>query len=266
MDREWWSVVNKSYLPRISAVAICVFVVGSVLVSIPALDGGSRPVDFLAQVFRLSGRFFPPDFSVLAEVGAAFFETFQIATLATLFSVVISVFIAAGTSEILSPVLVRWIFRLFLSFVRTVPSLIWAVILVALVGPTPRAGVIALTLYSIGYLGRFFIESIEASDKQPAQWLQAHGAKSFQVFQYSLWPNIKATLTSQSLWMWEYNIRSASIIGYVGAGGLGLQLHIYQEYGQWNRFSTVLLVFFAVVLVLEGLSALVRRAGRVERK
>lgn len=256
----------KSVGRQFSSIFLALVVVVSVILSLPALDGGSRSVDFFAQLWRLAARFFPPDLSVLPEVGRAFFETFQIATLATLFSVIFSIFVAAGTSEDLSPRWIRWSCRIFLSAIRTVPSLIWAVILVALVGPTPRAGVIALTLYSIGYLGRFFVESMDASDRLPAQWLHAHGAKPFQVFQYALWPNLKATLASQSLWMWEYNIRSASIIGYVGAGGLGLQLHIYQEYGQWNRFSTVLLVFFAVVLILEVLSALVRRSGRVERK
>lgn len=238
---------------------------GSILISLPALDGGTREVDFITQLLRLVDRFFPPDLSVLPEVGQAFFETFQIATLATLFAVLFSILLAALSIDEISPWPLRFTLRVVLSALRTVPSLIWAVILVAMVGPTPRAGVIALTLYSMGYLGRFFLETLDASDRKPAQWLRQHGASPFQVFQFSLWPNIKASLQSQSLWMWEYNIRSASIIGYVGAGGLGLQLHIYQEYGQWNRFATVLLFFFAVVLTLELLSAAIRRSAQIRR-
>ena len=85
------------------------------------------------------------------------------------------------------------------------------------------------------------------------------GAGRIQAFHYGLWPAVRPLIWSHTLWMLEYNIRSASIIGYVGAGGIGLQLLRYQEFGQWDRFATVLICIFAIVIGLDALSGWVRR-------
>ena len=89
--------------------------------------------------------------------------------------------------------------------------------------------------------------------------LRALGARTIQSFQYGLWPHAKPLVWSYSLWMLKYNIRSAAIIGYVGAGGVGLQLYTYQEYYQWNKFATVLLFILALVTVLDFLGERVRK-------
>lgn len=223
------------------------------------LKGSGRDLDYWGNLGRFLSRFFPPDFSVARETLAALGETFQIATMATLFAIVLSIPLAIAGAQTLAP---RWLVlltRMVMNSVRTIPSLIWALIAVAIVGANALAGVIALTFYSIGYLGKFFSDAFESVDVNVAKALRALGAGRIQAFQYGLWPQAKPLVWSTSLWMLEYNIRSATIIGYVGAGGVGLQLYTYQEYYQWDRFATVLLFMLAVVSLLDFLGESIRR-------
>jgi phosphonate transport system permease protein len=221
------------------------------LSSLPALHGSGRDLDYLANINRFVQQFFPPDFSVTGRVLAALLETARIAVMATLFGMVFSIPLAIAGSRTLSPLWLVIPSRMIMNAIRTIPNLIWALIAVAIVGANPLAGVIALTFYSIGYLGKFFSDAFESVDLDVALGLRATGADALQSFQYGLWPHAKPLIWSTSLWMLEYNIRSASIIGYVGAGGLGTLLHSYQEYGQWNRFCTVLIFLLLVVTALD---------------
>ncbi|NJK92210.1 MAG: phosphonate ABC transporter, permease protein PhnE [Blastochloris sp.] len=230
---------------------IVLLVLLGVASSLPALRGAGRDLDYLRNLLAFLGKFFPPDFSVVPKVLVALGETAQIAIMATLFSMILSLPLAVLASRTLSP---RWLVlpsRLLLNAIRTIPSLIWALIAVAIVGANPLAGVIALTFYSIGYLGKFYSDAFESVDLDVAQGLRAMGADALQSFQYGLWPHAKPLIWSNSLWMLEYNIRSAAIIGYVGAGGIGTQLHTYQEYGRWDGFCTVLIFIFILVTVLD---------------
>jgi phosphonate transport system permease protein len=130
---------------------------------------------------------------------------------------------------------------------------------VAVIGANPLAGVCALTLYSLGYLGKFYSDAFESIDPGVAEALRAAGADPVQVFQYGVWPHAKPAIWSQTLWMLEYNIRSATIIGYVGAGGIGSWLHAYQEFYQWQKFCAVLCCILVIVLALDFTGALVRK-------
>ena len=132
--------------------------------------------------------------------------------------------------------------RMLLNVIRTIPSLLWAILAVVLVGSNSLAGVIALSFYSTGYLAKFFSEAFESADLKGQEALLNLGAGRIQAFQYGLWPNLRPIIWSHCLWMLEYNVRSASIIGYVGAGGIGLHLKLYAESADsWNKFSMVLL-------------------------
>jgi phosphonate transport system permease protein len=222
--------------------------------SLPALQGANRELDFWQQVRRLSQSFFPPDFGVWPELAASLAETLRIATLATVFGSLLALGLAFLGSPRFVPAYIRGPVIVLLALVRSIPSLILAVLAVALFGVNPRAGVLALAVYSAGYLGRFFLDILEQSDPRPAEWMRLHGAPALQIFVLGQWPNLAPAFWSKILWMWEYNIRSAAIIGYVGAGGIGMQLQIYQEYGQWDRFSTALLMIFGIVLVMELLN------------
>jgi len=233
--------------------------------SLPALRGPGRDLDYLANLRRFLGRFFPPDLSVLGTTLSGLAETFQIAVLATLAAVALSIPLALAGARTLAPRPLVILARMAMNAIRTLPSLIWALLAVAVVGANPVAGVVALTFYSMGYLGKFFSDAFESVDLKVAAGLRALGAHPLQAFQFGLWPQTRPLLWSQALWMLEYNLRSAAIVGYVGAGGIGVQLHAYQEYYQWDRFATVLLCILVLVtaldLVGERLRAHITRRG-----
>jgi len=239
-------------------VLIIAFVLAA-LASTPALRGSGRDLDYLGNVSRFLGHFFPPDWSVWRETLRALGETFQIAIMATLFATVLSFPLAALGARTLSPTWIVVPARFFMNLARTIPSLVWALIGVAIVGANPLAGVIALTFYSLGYLGKFFSDAFESVDSEVARGLRAIGADRVQAFQYGLWPHAKPLVASHVLWMLEYNLRAASIIGYVGAGGLGAQLASYYEYFAWSKVATVLIFILALVSVLDLLGEWVRR-------
>jgi phosphonate transport system permease protein len=227
--------------------------------SLPALRGSGRDLDHAANLLRFLKRFFPPDFSVAGQIFEALVETIQIAVLATCFSILLAFPLAAAGAQTLSPWWLVAIARMIMNCIRTIPSLIWALLAVAVVGPYPLAGVIGLSFYSLGYLGKFFSDAFESVDLEVARGLRAIGAGRIQAFQHGLWPNTRPMIWSYSLWMLEYNIRSASIVGYVGAGGVGMLLHVYQEYYQWDRFAAVLLFILALVTLLDLAGEWVRK-------
>ena len=230
-----------------------------VVFSMSALQGNDREIDYWASFLRFASAFAHPDFSIWPQVLTALLETLEVAVLATFFSIIGSFILALGAAQSIAPRGLVLILRMLLNVVRTIPSLIWALLAVAVVGPSPLAGVIGLTFYSIGYLGKFYSEAFESVDMDVFHSLRGLGADWLQAFQFGLWPHAKPLIWSHSLWMLEYNIRAASIIGYVGAGGIGLQLHIYQEFGAWDRFATVLLFILAVVAVLDLLGQKIRQ-------
>jgi phosphonate transport system permease protein len=251
-ERPWYerlNALNMTLLIFLLAVVFSGFFV----------SGSGRSLNVAENLSRFAQDFFPPDWSVLDQTMAALLETVVIAVLATFFAIIISLVLSIGAAQNLAPTWVVITIRMILNMIRTVPSLIWAVIAVVAVGANAVAGVIALTFYSIGYLGKFFSESFESMNMDVARSLRGIGANPLQAYQYGIWPHAKPMIWSHSIWMLEYNIRSASIIGYVGAGGLGLQLHAYQEYGQYDRFATVLICILVVVTSLDFLSEWIRR-------
>lgn len=230
----------------------------AVIFSLPAMRGSGRDLDYLSNFRRFLSQFFPPDLSVAPQVLSALGETIQIAVMATLFAAIIALPLAVAGSQTIAPRWLNLVTRMILNVIRTLPSLIWALVAVAVVGPNPLAGVVGLTFYSVGYLGKFFSDAFESIDTEISDGLRQLGAGRVQAFQYGLFPQVKPLIMSHLLWMLEYNIRSAAIIGYVGAGGVGLLLHTYQEFAQWDRFSTVLLFILVLVTTLDLLGEWLR--------
>lgn len=227
--------------------------------SLDALEGSPRNISITHQASQLFNQFFPPDFSVLPDITEGLIETFQIAFWATGFALFLAIPLSLGASRKISTKWTSSFFLLLLTVIRTIPSLVWAVIFVAMTGPYPLAGVLALTFYSASYLGKFFTDTLDALDFKGYYWMKSHKVPTPIAFWYTLWPELKKLFLAQTLWMFEYNIRSASIIGYVGAGGLGLKLHTYQEYGRWNQFAAVLIVIFVIVLAMERISSYIKK-------
>ena len=241
--------------PRIAGLVLLL----AVLFSLPVLQPAGRDLDYAANISRFLSRFWPPDFSILPQVLPSLVETLQMAVLAAIASAVLAMPLAIAASRSIAPRPVVAATRLAMSFIRAIPGLIWALIAVAIFGANTLAGVIALVIYSLGYLGKFFSDAFESADPAVSKALRATGAGRLQAFQYGIWPQARPLVWSHTLWMLEYNIRSATIIGYVGAGGIGAWLYTYQEFYQWYKFSAVLACILAAVILLDIAGSRLRR-------
>lgn len=243
-------------------VTFLLFLLGA-LGSLPAVEGSGRNLDYWGNISRFASQFFPPDWSILGRTFEGIIETVQIALVSTLLAIIISIALSIGAARTIAPLWLLWPIRMFLNLIRTIPSLLWALLAVVIVGSNPLAGVIALTFYSVGYLAKFFSEAFESTNTDAQKALRSLGASPLQAFQYGLWPNARPIIWSHCLWMLEYNVRSASIIGYVGAGGIGLHLKLYAESANsWNKFSMVLLCILIIVTILDFTGEKIRKSIR----
>ena len=243
-------------------ITFLLFLLGAVG-ALPSIEGSGRDLDYWGNLSRFASQFFPPDWSILNRTLEGLLETVQIALVSTLLSIVISIVLSIGAARTIAPLWLLWPTRMILNVIRTIPSLLWALLAVVIVGSNPLAGVIALSFYSVGYLAKFFSETFETANTDAQQALRSLGASPLQAFQFGLWPNARPIIWSHCLWMLEYNVRSASIIGYVGAGGIGLHLKLYAESADsWNKFSLVLLCILAIVTVLDFTGEKIRQSIR----
>ncbi len=213
----------------------------------------------LANFGRFASELFPPDLSVLPVVLGALAETVEMAFAGTLLGFFLSFPLGVLGTRTLFPRPVVLAVRLAVAVIRTVPSLLWAVIMVIVVGLGPLAGTLALAVYTVGYLAKLYAEILEGVDPEVIEAVRGLGARRHHLVRYVLWPESANTLLSQLLFMLEYNIRSSTVLGLVGAGGIGFYMQVYISTLAYSRLATVLLAVLAVVLIMDGLSAWVRR-------
>lgn len=223
-----------------------------------SFDGaGSALFDFLRRVIPES----PAAFLALPWYGLllSLIETIQMAIIGTVLGIAVSLPMAVFASRQTSPRWLRIPMRFFLNLVRTIPSIFWGLIFVAIVGLGPVAGVLALAAYSVGYLTKFFYEGLEDVDSRAGAALRALGASRLQIFTQAIFPAARPVLVAACLFVFEYNIRSASILGIVGAGGIGQDLMYYFEWRDFSSAAAGLLLILVVVVALDSISELWRR-------
>ena len=143
---------------------------------------------------------------------------------------------------------------------RSINSLIWALILVAIVGPGIFAGVLAIGLRSIGFCAKLLYEAIEEIDENQVEAVRATGANKYQVLVYGIVPQVLPAFAGISVFRWDINIRESTILGLVGAGGIGLYLSSSISSLAWTQVSVILLVIIATVILSEWLSAKIRHS------
>ena len=199
--------------------------------------------------------------SFLAAVARATWVTFQIATLGSLLAALLALPLAllvARNLHVSWPL--AWAAKGVLDVSRAVHTLVFGLILVGIVGLGPTAGVLAIALHSMGTYGKLFAESIEAMDMAAVDAVRATGANETQVFFHGVWPSVLPQFVSHHLYVWEFNIRDSTILGLIGAGGLGLLISEAVSLFQWSRLATLLIVVVALVMVFDGLSRRIREA------
>jgi len=211
------------------------------------------------QMYNYAGSFFPPDTSRdwLQKILRGTLETLAISAIGTLLAAVAG----AGLSLLASGRLGAWakaLSRLLLNALRSVPELVWAALMVLAAGLGPFAGTLALALHTAGVLGRLFAEALENTPPEPALALRQAGAGPFAAFCYGTLPGVLTQWLSYTLYRWENNIRMASILGFVGAGGLGQMLYVSLSLFQQARASSVILAMVVLVVLVDALSAWLR--------
>jgi phosphonate transport system permease protein len=143
--------------------------------------------------------------------------------------------------------------------VRTIPSLLWAIVFIIMVGLGPLAGVLGLAFYTLGYLGKLFYEALEAVDPEVVEAVRSTGASRAQLARHAVLPEAAHALLSQTLFVFEYNVRASSILGLVGAGGIGFYLLRYLQLLEYQALATALLLLLVAVLAIEALGQQLRR-------
>jgi phosphonate transport system permease protein len=204
-------------------------------------------------------RFFPPNFEVLENAGNALIQTVQMSLWGTTVGAIISVPVAIASSSNVAPMWLRWLANFFQNVVRSVPSIILGLVFVAATGLGAPAGTLALSIYTIGYLAKFYQQAIEAVNPRSIESLQVIGASRWQITQYGVLPQVLPLALGYTIWMFEYNIRAASVLGVVGAGGIGFELKSYIDGFEYNKATTFMLVLLVVVTIIDFLSSLIRR-------
>ena len=181
-------------------------------------------------------------------------ETLKIAFVSTGLGFIISLPLASFASRNLYRDSIAMPFRFLLSGMRTLPSLIWAIFFVILIGLGPVSGVMAMTFYTICYLGKLQYETIEGISKDPLDAARAMGLSNSEIIMRVVIPESANNLISQLLFMFEYNVRHGSVIGIVGAGGIGYYISTYLKFLQYDKVMALLIVLFFVVVLIDILS------------
>ena len=238
----------------------------------------SRLGDAASNLVVIAGEAWPPDFSILTERASWAYppcelqtdwmcspavlgmtQTLEIAFLATIFGMAISLPLAVAAATNLSPPLLAQVVRQILAALRVLPSLIWALIFVILVGIGPLAGVLAMTMYTVGYLGKLQYEALEGVSREPLEVARAMGLPRWQVARFFAIPEAANSLISQMLFMFEYNVRHGSVVGLVGAGGIGWYMQYYLEpFKLYDRVLALIIVMYLVVIAIDQISLRVR--------
>ncbi|MEM3086749.1 MAG: phosphonate ABC transporter, permease protein PhnE [Halobacteria archaeon] len=231
------------------------------LLAVSAWNTGFDPLKLLRglpNLFAFAREALPPDPDLLGVALRGILETLQIAYVGTFLGLLLALPLGLMAARNLFPRLMVVPARLLLAAVRTVPSLLWAVFFVIFVGLGPFAGVLATALYSLGFLGKLYYEAFEAAEPDAREAVEAMGATRAQVIRHVVLPQSAPHLLSQLLFMFEYNVRASSILGFVGAGGIGFYILGYLQLLRYDRVLTLLLVVFATVLAIDWLSQRIR--------
>ena len=242
--------------------ALCVLVAASFW-SLDLQWGKFLSLDAMRKMARFVGELLVPqaDATFLGKLWWATLETLAMSALGTLLAAIGGLALALPAAQTHADDPARWrsATRLLLNALRSVPELVWAVLLLIAAGLGPMAGTLALALHTTGVLGRLFAESIENAPAGPAAALRVRGVGSAQVLWYATLPQVLPQLLSYTLYRWENNIRAAAVLGVVGAGGLGQMLAFHLGLFQMPETSSVLLAMMALVALVDALSYAVRR-------
>lgn len=208
----------------------------------------------------ITSRMFPPNFAILPKLIMPIIETVQISIWGTTLGILFAVpFGLMASRNIAANHFIYLGSRLILNTLRSIPEVVFALLFVAAVGLGPFPGVLAIAFHCSGMLGKFLADSIENVDPGPLDALRATGAKKMQVITYAIVPQILPEFVSLVLFRWEMNFRASTILGIVGAGGIGYELMTSMRLFRYQEMTVILLAILMVVIIVDLTASIIRK-------
>jgi phosphonate transport system permease protein len=253
---------TRSGWPPAGALAAGAAILALLAVAAPAAEiDPVRVIDSLGAMADFAGHLLvAPDWSYLPDLATKMLETLAMAFLATVIAAVLSLPLGILAARNATPhVAISHLTRQLLSVMRALPELMWALVFVSAVGLGPLPGVMALAFVATGFLGKFFAETIEAVDTGPVEGVAAHGAGWLQVRRYAILPQVAPDFIGIVLYILDHNLRAATVLGLVGAGGIGYDMVMSMRLFQYDRIGLIALAIYVAVTVLDRASDQLRR-------
>jgi len=225
------------------------------------------PLDRILGMFGrlgdvLGNRYYPPDMAYIADEGylAAIIETIQMAYLGALFGLMFSIILGWFAAHNVSPskTYIYPVARILTMGCRSVHEMIWAILFVTILGFGLLPGVLALTMFSIGFAGKLIAEEIESIDMGEVEAIRAMGGTHLQVFVYGVFPQVRVAFTGIAIYTWDVAFRAATVVGFVGAGGMGWYLKRNVMQIETQRTAAILVSIVILVVISEFISAWAR--------
>ncbi|MBL6948693.1 MAG: phosphonate ABC transporter, permease protein PhnE [Rhodospirillales bacterium] len=217
-------------------------------------------LDAHIQAGDLLTRMFPPDWGHTGQILDPLLETIHIATLGTIVTFAIAIPLAFLSARNTTPNWLTWfIGRFFLVSSRSINTIVWALVFVAIFGPGAMAGIWAIAFRSIGFMGKLIAEAIEEVDEGTIEAIEATGASRLKVLLIGVLPQVMPVIYGTTIYRWDINIRESTVLGFVGAGGIGIELYSSINLFRWPEVAVMLIAVLLVVIVSEFVSATARQ-------
>ena len=233
------------------------------LLSVVTIDLEINFINLFSDSFRyfsdILSRMLPPDFSNFNQLIFSMIETIEIAILGTFIAIVLSIPLALLSAKNMAPNLVIFfIARTITVFFRAIPEFIIAMILVIAIGFGAMPGVLALGIHTMGFLAKFYAEDIEHINKGPVEALKSSGASKRQIISFAVIPQIIPSFVANNLYILDRNIRMATMLGIVGARGIGYELQSAFRMFEYPKVSAIIIIIFVTIFIIDNLSSYIR--------
>lgn len=216
------------------------------------VSAGPRIADFL-------GRMFPPDPTVMDEIWKGSAETLRIAILGTVGAVILSIPLGILASETMVSSTIHRPIRTILAFIRAIPLILVAMLMVGAVGLGPLPGIIAVAFHATGMLAKFYSEAIDGVSRAPISALESAGAGPLLRLRHAIWPQMAPVVARDTIFRFELNLRESLILGIVGAGGIGFYIQTYVRSFQYDKAASVTIAVIIMVVAIEAINVALRR-------
>ena len=216
----------------------------------------SNSLKYFGDIFS---RMLPPDFSDFNSLFFSMIETIEIAILGTFIAIILSIPLALFSARNIAPnIFIFFIARTITVFFRAIPEFIIAMILVIAIGFGAMPGVLALGIHTMGFLAKFYAEDIEHINKGPIEALESSGASKRQIIAFAIIPQIIPSFVANNLYILDRNIRMATMLGIVGAGGIGYELQSAFRMFEYPKVSAIILIIFVTIFIIDNISSYIR--------